>query len=123
MKNLNNTHYDPIEIYSNSKKLEPDTSPNKLDPDIKDLTKGDKPTNNLTNIDSICIIKDSDFDSLFSPCVASKQTRVVIRNKPMTKVDDKLDKVHIDLWGPHYPISIGGKTYVAILLNAKTRKT
>ena len=41
----------------------------------------------------------------------------------MTKVDDKLDEIYIDLWGPYYPALISGKTYATILLNAKTQKT
>ena len=41
----------------------------------------------------------------------------------MTKVEGKLDEVHVDLWGPHHPASLSGKTYAAILLDAKTRKT
>ena len=91
MNNLGNINYDPIKVYSNSKQSEPDTSPDKLYPNTKNPTKSDKPTNNPISIGSTHMIKDSDFDSLYSPCIAIKQTRVVIWNKPMTKVDDKLD--------------------------------
>ena len=97
MANLSNTNYDLTEVYSNSEESESDISPNKVDPDIGNLTKGDEPTDSSICISSMCMIKDSDFHSLYLPCVANKQTRVVIRNKPMTKVDNKLDKVHIDL--------------------------
>ena len=41
----------------------------------------------------------------------------------MIKVNKKLDIVHIDFWEPYYPISIGSKTYVTILFDAKTQKT
>ena len=109
-----------LKFYSISKESVSDTSLDKLDPDIEDLTKGDEPTKNSTNIDSGHTIKDSNFNSLCLPYVASKKMRVVIQNKPMTKVNDKLDKVYIDLWGPQYPASIGDKTYATILLNAKT---
>ena len=62
-------------------------------------------------------IKKSDFDSLSLPYIASKQTQVVIWNILMTKIDKKLDKVHINLWGSYYPASIDGKTYGIILLD------
>ena len=123
MKNLSNINYNPTKVYSNSKQSEPDTSSDKLYPDTKNPTKSDEPTNNLISIGFTYMIKDSDFDSLYSPCIAIKQTRVVIWNKPMIKVDDKLDKVYIDFWEPYYPISIVGKTYTTILLDTKIQKT
>lgn len=41
----------------------------------------------------------------------------------MTEAKEKLEEVHVDLWGPHKPPSLSGKTYAAIQLDAKTRKT
>lgn len=41
----------------------------------------------------------------------------------MSEAKEKLDEVHVDLWGPHYPPSLSGKTYAAILLDANTRKS
>lgn len=41
----------------------------------------------------------------------------------MTKVDEKLHKVHDNLWGPHHPASLSSKTYAAIFLNVNTRET
>ena len=41
----------------------------------------------------------------------------------MTEATEKVEEVHVDLWGPHYPPSLSGKTYAAILLDAKTRKS
>ena len=78
MKNLNNTNYDPIEVYSDSQELEYDTSPEKLDLDTKDFTKDDKLTDNPTRIDSVCMIKDNDFNSLCLSYIVSKQMQVVI---------------------------------------------
>lgn len=123
-----NAEYDPTEIYSDSKESEsedgntpppaPSTAPENtllpVEPESNPLT---------TNSARTAVTVDSDFDSLCSPCVASKQTRVVIRNKPMTKVEGKLDEIHVDLWGLYHPASLSGKTYAAILLDAKTRKT
>ena len=106
MENFSNINYDPIKVYSDFKESKPDINSNKLDPDIEDLTKDNKSTNNPTSIDSMHTIKKSDFHSLCSPFVASKQTQVVIWNKLMTKVDDKFNEVHIDLWGPHYLVLI-----------------
>ena len=78
MKNLNNTYYDPTEVYSDSKELEHDTSSDKLDLDKKDFTKGNKLTDNPTRIHSVYTIKDNNFDSLCSSYIVSKQTQVVI---------------------------------------------
>lgn len=35
----------------------------------------------------------------------------------MTEAKEKLDEVHVDLWRPHYPPSLSGKTYAAILVD------
>ena len=40
----------------------------------------------------------------------------------MTKVEEKFDEVHVDLWRSHYSASLLDKTYAVILLNAKIRK-
>ena len=49
-------------------------------------------------------IEDPDIlDKLCTPCVGSKSTRVVRRNKSMTATSNKLEEVHADLWGPHDP--------------------
>ena len=123
MKNLSNTNYNHTEVYNDSKELESDISLDKLDSDMKDLTKSIKLTDNSISISSAQIIKDNYFDSIYSSGVASKQTLVVIWNKPMTKVNEKLDEVYIDLWEPHYPTSIGSENYVVILLDAKIQIT
>lgn len=66
---------------------------------------------------SLLTTPDNDFDSLCTPCIASKRTRVVVRNKAMTEAKEKLDEVHVDLCGPHSP------PYAAILVDANTRKS
>lgn len=40
----------------------------------------------------------------------------------MINVNEKLDKVQVDLWGPHYLFSLSGKIYITILFDTKTRK-
>ena len=55
--------------------------------------------------------------------VASKQTRVVIRNKLITKIDEKLDKVDVKMKKLHHSLYLSVKAYTIILLNAKTQKT
>lgn len=64
-----------------------------------------------------------DLDKLCTPCVGSKSTRAIRRNKSMTVTTSKLEKVHADLWGPHDPQSRSGNTYAAILMCKHTRKT
>lgn len=41
----------------------------------------------------------------------------------MIEVSEKLEEVHVDLWGPHNLPLLSGKTYAAILLDAKTCNT
>ena len=78
MENLSNINYNRTEVYSNSEESKPDRSPNKLDPDTEDLTKGDELTINPISIGSTHMINDRDFNSLCSPYIASKLIRVVI---------------------------------------------
>ena len=40
----------------------------------------------------------------------------------MTPITRRLHEVYANLWGPHKPASISGKSYVALLLNEFTRK-
>ena len=69
-------------------------------------------------------IDDNDaLDKLCTPCVGSKSTRVVRRNKSITPITSKLEEVHANLWGPHDPPSQSGSTYAAILMCEHTRKT
>lgn len=119
--------YDSAEVYSDSEESEPEDerllSPLTSPPSPSAATPPAKFDSGSLETNIACTTIDNDFDSLCSPCVASNQTRVVVRSKPMTKVDGKLDEVHVDLWGPHHPASLSGKSYAAILLDAKTRKT
>lgn len=133
MRNFN-LKYDLSEVYSNSEDSsleykdkgilpEPDTTsliavPNTLGLNIVILR-----TNGELATSSVCTAVRQDFDSLCYPCVASNQICVVIRNRLMTIAEEKLDKVHIDLCEPNYPGSLADKTYVAIFLDEKTRKT
>lgn len=96
MGNFNNK-YDPSEIYSNSKYEDSNDSTSKYHPtintplvDIFSLPE----TLNTNNIKSVQANKD--FDSLCSPCIASKQSRVTVY-KLMTEVKEKLEEVYIDL--------------------------
>lgn len=50
-------------------------------------------------------------DKVCIPCIGSKSTRVVRRNKSMTPTTNKLEEMHADLWGPHDPPSQSGSTY------------
>lgn len=126
-----NLKYDSTKVYSNSKgshlELEDenilprsDTTssiaiPNTLVPNIMIQTDNELVTS------SVYTAVDQDFNSLYSPYVTSKQTRVIIQNEPRTMAKEKLDKVHIDLWEPYSPGSLVGKIYVAIFLDEKIR--
>lgn len=115
--------YDPTEIYSDTEQSESDDDEQLTDLGQRDNKQPVNPDNQLaipSAMASVLDIPESDFDRICTLCIASKQTRVVIRNKSMTEVKKKLEEVHVDLWGLHYPPSLSGKTYAAILLDAAT---
>ncbi len=64
-----------------------------------------------------------DFDKLCTPCVGSKSTQVVRRNKSMTVTTSKLEEIHADLWGLYESPSQSGSIYAAILICKYTWKT
>lgn len=118
-----NAKYDPSEIYSNSEYEDSDDNASKhhltTDTPLADIFSSLE-TPNANNIKSAQA--NEDFDSLCSPCIASKQSRAIV-HKTMTEMKEKLEEVYVNLWGPHYPASLSGKKYAAILLDAKTGKT
>ena len=118
-----NSAYDPTEVYSDSKQSGSDNQTGSHDDEHPNSKIAPIFTTTLTKASLLATSTDNNFDSLYTPCIASKQTRVVIQNKPMTEVNEKLEEVHVNLWGSHYPPSLSGKTYAAILLDAKTRKS
>ena len=120
------TTYDPAEIYSDSEASEPED----VDPEPESNVESNAESNTEPNTPLRTTLRasritdsGSDFDEICEPCVGSKQTRVVRRQKPMTPVEEKLEEVHADLWGPHDPPSLSGSTYASILVCEKTRKT
>lgn len=123
-----NTKYDPAKIYSDSKKSELEAerlpSPSSHTPKVNSLV-GTIPAESYASLSeaSARTIIDNNFNSFCSPCVASKQTHVVIQNKLIIKVEEKLDEMHVNLWGLHHPTSLSGKTYAPIILDTKSRKT
>lgn len=97
-----NTKYDPVKVYSDSKEseLEAERSPS---PSLY-TPEANSPVDTLpaqfytSLLEALAyIIIDNNFDNFCLPCVASKQTCVVIQNKPITKVEGKLDEVHVNL--------------------------
>lgn len=118
-----NSAYDPTKVYSDSEQSGFDDQTGSHDDEHFNSKIARISSTTLTKALLLATSTDNDFDSLCTSCIASKQTRVVIQNKPMTKVNKKLEEVYIDLWGPHYPPSLSGKTYAAILLDAKTQKS
>lgn len=107
--------YNLTKVYSDLKHSESDSE---IESQPKTIHKNDLHFDN-----SVWIATEDDFNSIYLPCIASKQTCMTVYNKAMTEVDEKLDEVHVNLWGPHYPASFSEKTYAAILLDAKTQKT
>lgn len=101
--------YNPTKVYNNFEQSNNNLSNNKgLFPKAKVLL--------------LASLSDNNFDSLCTPYIASKQTYIVLRNKPISKISKKLDKVFVDFCEPQYPLSLLEKTYATILLDTKTQK-
>lgn len=71
----------------------------------------------------LSIDNNNALDKLCTPCIRSKLTQVVRRNKSMTPKTNKLKEVHADLWGPHDPFSQSKSTYAIIFICKYTQKT
>lgn len=117
-----NAKYNLSEIYSDFKYKDSDI-------DSEQYLTTDMPLTNTSllpetpNTNNIKLAQtNEDFDNICLPYIASKQSRAII-HKPMTEVEEKLEEIHVNLWGSHHPALLSEKKYVAILLNAKTRKT
>lgn len=80
-----NIEYNSANVYNNSKESELENEEKLLPPPPK------------TDSNVAYVIIDTNFDSFGSPGVASKQTCVVVQSKPMTKVDEMLNEMHVDL--------------------------
>lgn len=112
-----NKEYDSIMIYSNSEHFSSNNN-EAVDLNLSDTTQTDQlPANSYTTMSSLLTTPDNDFNRLCTSCIDSKQTRVVLQNKVMTKAKEKLDEVHVHLWGPHYPQSLSKKSFAAILVD------
>lgn len=104
--------YNPAEVFVDSENSDADSSGDESQPKHSVARQFKADTDNIDALDKLC-----------APCVGSKSTRVVRRNKSMTPTTSKLEEVHADLWGPHDPPSQSGSAYAAILMCEHTRKT
>lgn len=88
-----NNEYNPIEIYSDSELSDNNVSsfnqpiPRSNDDDNSNKPEPERPQlpNPSSAMSSLLAITDSNFDSLCTLCIVSKQTRIVIQNKPMSE--------------------------------------
>lgn len=46
---------------------------------------------------SLLNIPNSNFNSLYIPCITNKHTQIVIQSKSITEVKEKFDEMHVDL--------------------------
>lgn len=116
-----NEEYDPAEVLINSDDSDAsDASDSEESPTMPSVMEA-------TPTSVVCQTKIEDpdiLDKLCTPCVGSKATRIVRRNKSMTATSNKLEEMHADhLWGPYDPPSQSRSTYAAILMCEHTRKT
>lgn len=117
--NISDQEYDPAEVLVDSD-----------DSDMSDLnhsTSFDNVPTAVVRAAAAHTTRPSDnnniLNKLCTPCVGSKSTRVVRQNKSMTATTSKLEKVHIDFWGPQNPPSQSGSAYAAILMCKYSKKT
>lgn len=122
-----NTEYNPVKAYSNSEESE--TKVEKLpllSPHIPKTNSqiGITLAQSYASLSKALmrIIINNNCNS-FCLAVANKQTYVIIWNKPMTKIEEKLNKMHIDLYKSYHLVSLSSTTYAVIFLDAKTQKT
>lgn len=112
--NIEDNEYDPTEVFIDS-----DTENNGDTSNTPIVSNPTAPSELAANASET----NSDFDYICGPCVGSKSTQVVIWNKSMTLTRERLEEVHADLWGPHYPASWSGNTYATILICKHSQKT
>lgn len=91
-----NSAYNPTKVYSNSKQSGSDDQIGSHDDKHFNSKIAPISTITLTKVSLLATLIDNNFDSLCIFCIASKQTRVVIQNKPMIKVNKKLEEVYVD---------------------------
>ena len=109
-----NADYNKAEIYSNFEvSKSEDLTINNADLSFKQqiILKASKITDSR-----------SDFDKIYELYIGSKQTRIVYRQKPMISTNKRLEKVHINFWGPHDLAFLSESVYVVILICEKTGK-
>lgn len=112
--NIEDNEYNPTKVFIDS-----DTEDNDNTSDTPIVSDPTAPPELAANASET----NSDFDHICGPCVGNKSTQVVIWNKSMTPIRERLEEVHADLWGPHYPASRSGNTYAANLMCEHSRKT
>lgn len=114
-----NTKYYLTKVYSNSYHLELNTKSQFAM--VKDQTAISYSfILDYDNSANLAQIFKNFFDSLCFSCITSKSSYITIQNKIRTKTNKKLEKVYINLWGPHQLAWLFGKRYVLILFDAKT---
>nr|KYP51599.1 Retrovirus-related Pol polyprotein from transposon TNT 1-94 [Cajanus cajan]KYP51602.1 Retrovirus-related Pol polyprotein from transposon TNT 1-94 [Cajanus cajan]KYP51644.1 Retrovirus-related Pol polyprotein from transposon TNT 1-94 [Cajanus cajan] len=60
--------------------------------------------------------------SFYEPCVFGKQKRVTFAKSGRMPKVEKLELVHIDVYGPTLVSSLGGSRYYVTFINDSTRK-
>lgn len=115
--------YDPTEVFVDSKDSDDSEDNSRAEPSLAQQHTLEEVDPGSAHQIKSSIDNNDALDKLCTPCVGSKSTRVVRRNKSMTPITSKLKEVHADLWGPHDPLCQSKSTYAAILMCEHTRKT
>lgn len=101
-----------------------------LDRDLTNFNKDQQLSFKLENDNNIDFVVDElaliykiitidDKFKLYNTYIESKLTRI-IKLKKMTLTTQKLQKIHIDLWRLHDPLSLSSRNYITLLLDEYT---
>lgn len=115
--------YDPTEVFVDSEDSDNSGDNSRAEPSLAQQHTSEEVDPGSAHQIKSSIDDNNALDKLCTPCVGSKSTRVVKKNKSMTPTTSKFKEVHANLWGPHDPLVQSGSTYAAILICEHTRKT
>lgn len=65
---------------------------------------------------------DHNFNNLYILYITSKQSYIVILNKPMIEINKKLKEIYINLQRLYYLLFLLEKFYATLLINTKIQK-
>lgn len=119
---MKNKEYDPAEVLLDSDDLDDFNEFNPNNNKAPPLTNTSVPSPKTAVIQQTTSDLNI-FDKLCMPYVGSKLSQIVQRDKSMTAITSKLEKMHADLWGLYRSASQSGNSYAGIFMCKQIQKT